>query len=383
MRITRVILAVAVLAGAWACGDSSSPSSPSSTSSGGQSTPPTLTKPTPDSPADGAQLDNKRPTLIVNNGTSNQSSTPKTYEFQISDNSTFTASGSFNVWFATTVSGTGVAEGSGGKTSYTPAQDLQPTTRFYWRARLVQGSTYSDWSDTRSFKTKLEGYNRPGELYDPLIFGETVGERIGQTTFIQGKGIRLDSNTSFIRYALPQTVTAGEFSMDVEGLQANAQGDKSKVLGMQEGTTDYISNRYRVDIQYRGTTGAPPNAITWRVLYGSATDTSVRYEPDTAKRFASVFLLNPATKYHWKATWGTDFRLVVLEGGVSGSTLYDYGLPTPKGTYSPNPHYAYLGAPVGTSGAESASIPNTVYSNVWLSNKPRPTSLGSALDPDR
>jgi hypothetical protein len=119
------------------------------------------------------------------------------------------------------------------------------------------------------------------------------------------------------------------------------------------------------------------------VLYGSATDTSVRYEPDTTKRYASVYLLNATTKYHWKATWGTEFRLVVREGGISGSTLYDFGLPTPNGSYSPNPHYAYLGAPVGSSGAESASIANTLYSNVWLGSTARPTSLGSALDQDR
>jgi hypothetical protein len=382
MRITRVILAVAMLAAAWGCSDKSTPSGPSPSASG-TSTPPTLTKPAPDSPENGAQLDTKRPTLTVTNGTSNQTTAAKTYEFQVSDNSTFTASASFNVWFATTVSGTGVAEGSGGKTSYSLTQDLQPTTRYYWRARLVQGSTNSEWSDTRSFKTKLEGYSRPGELYDPLIHGETVGERVGQTTFIPGKGIRLDNGQSWVKYLLPQTIGSGEFSMDVEGLQANAPGDKAKVFGMQEGQDDFITNRYRVDIQYRGTTGVPPNAIQWRVLYGSSTDLSVRYEPDTAKRMASVFLLNPATKYHWKGTWGSEFRLVVREGGIAGSTLYDYGLPTPKGTYAPNPHYCYLGAPVGRSGTESASIANTIYSNVWIGNKPRPSSLGSALDPDR
>ena len=148
---------------------------------------------------------------------------------------------------------------------------------------------------------------------------------------------------------------------------------------MQEGQTDFITNRYRVDIQYRGTTGAPPNAIQWRVLYGSADDLSLRYEPDTAKRLASVVLLNPATTYHWKATWGSEFHLVVREGGVNGASIYDYGLPTPRGSYSPNPHYAYLGAPVGRSGGESATIPGTIYRNVWLSNRPRPQSLGSAL----
>ena len=116
MRITRVILAVAMLAAAWGCSDKSTPSSPSP-STPGTSTPPTLTKPAPDSPENGAQLDTKRPTLTVTNGTSSQTTAAKTYEFQVSDNSTFTASASFNVWFATTVSGTGVAEGSGGKTS--------------------------------------------------------------------------------------------------------------------------------------------------------------------------------------------------------------------------------------------------------------------------
>jgi hypothetical protein len=167
--------------------------------------------------------------------------------------------------------------------------------------------------------------------------------------------------------------------MDVEGLRANAPGDKSKVFGMQEGQGDFITNRYRVDIQYRGTNGAPPNAITFRALYGDADDLDVRYEPDTAKRFASVFLLNPSTTYHWKATWGSEFRVVVLEGGAAGTTLYNHGVPSPDGVYAPNPFYAYLGAPVGRSGAEAASIAGTIYRNVWLSNRPRPTSLGSAL----
>ena len=380
MKALKLAVLAAVLAGIWACGSDSSPSSPSSST---PSTSPTLTKPTADSPADGAQLDNKRPTLTVNNGTSNQTTAAKTYEFQISDNAAFTATASFTAWFATTVTATNVAESTSGKTSYTPTQDLQPTTRYYWRARLVQGSTNSEWSEVRSFKTKLEGYNRPGELYDPLIFGETVGERVGQTTFITGKGIRVDNNSSLVRYLLPQTVSTGEFSMDVEGLYENAPGDKGKVFSMQEGTTNFTDNKYRVDIQYRGSSGFPPNAITFRALYGSATDLSVRYEPDTTTRFNSVRQLNAATKYHWKATWGSEFRVTVNEGGINGTTIYNVGVPSTKGTYSPSPHYAYLGAPVATSGTESASIAGAIYSNVWLSRNPRPASLGSALDQDR
>ena len=48
-------------------------------------------------------------------------------------------------------------------------------------------------------------------------------------------------------------------------------GDKSKVFGMMAGnpdTNEYITNPYRVDVQYRGTGGFPPNSITYRVLYG-------------------------------------------------------------------------------------------------------------------
>ncbi|HTM26171.1 MAG TPA: hypothetical protein VL225_13320 [Vicinamibacterales bacterium] len=306
------------------------------------------------------------------------------YEFQISDSTAFTTATTFAlVGYAATIGKTGVPEGSG-TTSWTVDSDLQPATVFYWRARATQGTTTGPWSDVFQFKSKLVGFNRPGELYDPLIFSETVGERVGSTTFIPGKGIQLNDGLSYVRYLLPATVTNGEFSMDVEGLRANGPGDKAKVFGMQEGQTDFITNRYRVDIQYRGVTGSPPNAITFRALYGSADDLSVRYEPDTATRFASVFLLDPASTYYWRATWGSEVRVVVRDGGssstgINGTQLYNVGLNSPRGMYAPNPQYAYLGAPVGRSGAEAATIPGTIYRNVWLGKKPRPDTLGSAL----
>lgn len=338
-----------------------------------------VTAPAIDAPADNEQFDTLRPTLTVRNATSDQTGT-RVYEFQISDSTNFTAATTSHIaGLAATVGKTGVPEGAGGKTSFTPEQDLQPTTVFFWRARAVQGTSTSAWSATGKFKSKLVGFIRAGELYDPLIHGETMGTRVGQTTFIPGRGLQLDNGQSHIRYLLPQTITSGEFSMDVEGLRANGPGDKAKVFGMQEGQTDFITNRYRVDIQYRGTSGVPPNAIQWRVIYGDADDLDVRYEPDTAKRFASVFALSPATTYHWKFTWGADIRLIMREGGLNGTPLYDFGMPAPDGTYAPNPHYAYLGAPVGRSGTEAASIGGTIYRNVWLGNRPRPESLGSAL----
>lgn len=366
-------LTIAALISASACGGSSSPTTPSTATA-------TLTAPALAAPAANMQLDTLRPTLTVRNATSSVAGT-RTYEFQISDSTAFTSALTSNVTgFAATVSQAGIAEGAGGTTSYTPTTDLQPTTVFYWRARALQGPSTGPWSDTGLFRSKLVGFLRAGELYDPLVHGETVGERVGSTTFIDGKGIQLNNGSSFVRYRLPVTIRAGEYSMDVEGLRANGPGDKAKVFGMQEGDTDFITNDYRVDIQYRGVNGVPPNSIQWRVIYGGADNLDVRYEPDTAKRFASVFLLNPSVTYHWKFTWGSAIRLVMSEGGVNGNTLYDYGMPAPRGEYDPDDHVAYLGAPVGRSGSEAATIPGTIYRNVWLANRPRPASLGSALD---
>jgi hypothetical protein len=338
-----------------------------------------LTAPKLDSPAANEQLDTLRPTLTVTNATADQSGT-RTYEFQISDSNAFTnATTSQIVGFAITVGKTAVPEGSNGKTSWTPDQDLQPTTAFYWRARAVQGTSTGPWSEMGKFKSRLVGFLRAGELYDPLIHGETVGQIVGSTTFIPGHGIQLNTSQSYVKYLLPQTITNGEFSMDVEGLRANGPGDKAKVFGMQEGQDDFITNRYRVDVQYRGVTGVPPNAITFRWLYGSADDLDRRYEPDTNTRFHSVFPLNPTTTYNWLAQWGSEVRVQVREGGLDGTLLYNVGISSPRGTYAPNPHYAYLGAPVGRSGSEAATIPGTIYRNVWLGNRPRPDSLGSAL----
>ncbi len=371
-KLLVVVGAVGCLGAAAACSDKSTPTTPAPVNAN-------LGAPGLDAPANDEQLDTLRPTLTVKNSTSDQTGT-RTYEFQISDNSGFTASTPGVPGFASTVGKTNVAEGTGGKTSFALDVDLQPTTLFYWRARSVQGTVTSAWSPTGTFRSKLVGFLRAGELYDPLIHGETVGDRIGSTTFIPGKGIQLNTGTSYVRYQLPQTITSGEFSMDIEGLRGNAPGDKAKVMGMQEGPDagDFITNRYRVDIQYRGTGGSPPNAITFRALYGSGSDLSLRFEPDTATRYASVFLLNPATTYHWKTTWGPEFRVVVRDGGINGTTIYNVGMGT-RGSYAPNPHLAYLGAPTGRSGTESASIAGTIYRNVWLSNRPRPATLGSAL----
>jgi hypothetical protein len=105
--------------------------------------PSTLAAPVLDSPADGATVSGVRPTLSVINVFSAQS-TPKTYDFQVATTTTFTQP---------LVSKTGVTEGNSGKTSYTLEQDLATQTRYYWRARALQGSTVGTWSAASSFQT--------------------------------------------------------------------------------------------------------------------------------------------------------------------------------------------------------------------------------------
>jgi hypothetical protein len=60
--------------------------------------------------------------------------------------------------------------------------------------------------------------------------------------------------------------------------------------------------------------------------------------------------------------------------------IYDYGIST-SGRYTPAPHYGYLGANNAQYGVETGSFIGAVYRNVWLANKPRPASLGTALSP--
>ena len=339
--------------------------------------PVTLSRPAAVSPADGEQLSTLRPTLTVQNTTSSQQSGSRTYEFQVSDRTDFALGSSLSASFLVAVNQTGVAEGSDGRTSFTVPSELQPTTRMYWRARAVQGSSASDWSSPSMFKTKLVGYNRANELYDPLIHGETIGQIFGNVTFIDGKGAQLNSQTSYIRYQLVNTITSGEFSVLVENLAPGAPGSKFKIFSMQSGTGNLIANNYMSNVQYRGAIdGNPDNSISFKALYGSFNDNR-KFEPNQGNRL--VRFLDPSKTYFWKWTWGSQVRLVVQEG-IGGGTQYDYAVPT-AGTYAPSPHYAYLGAnTAGQVPFEEGSRPGAIIRQVWISDKPRPDTLGNALD---
>lgn len=376
--LTSAVAVLAVLAGGCGSGVGGTnqiPTSPTPNPGGSGGGAVTLSTPAPVSPVNGEQLDTLRPTLIVQNATSSQSSGSRTYEFQVSDRTDFSLGSSLTSSFLVAVNQTGVAEGSDGRTSFTVGSELQPTTRMYWRARAVQGSSSSDWSSPANFRTRIVGYNRAGELYDPLIHGDTIGEVFGNVEFIKGKGAKLNNQTAYIRYRLGQTLTSGEFSVIVEGLAPGAPGSKFKIFSMQSGTGNLLDNPYMANVQYRGAiNGNPDNSISFKTLYGNFSD-SRKFEPNFANRTPRN--LDPSRGYFWKWTWGPEARLLVQDG-VGGGTVYNYGVPT-AGTYSPSPHYAFLGASIDTS-IEEGSRPGAIIRHVWISDKPRPDSLGSALE---
>ncbi len=379
MRQTHILSTVILAAALSACGGSSSSKSPTSPTT--PTAPPTLAKPLADTPGDGEQLDNVRPTLTVVNGTSNQTAA-KTYEFQVSDNSTFSASANGSVWFMSTVSSGQVPEDPSGKTKFTPTQDLQPTTKYYWRARLVQSGTNSDWSDVRTFKTKLVGYIKPGELYDPLLFSETVGTIGGSknATWAPGKGLTLNDLNAYLIYQLPQAMSSGEFSMEVTGLHTNGPGGKPKIFQLVDQITAIPSSAANyINAQYRGSPGNPDNCIAFKAVLGDGSSGAV-VEPDLGKRQQSVVLTDPSKVYLWKGIWTPNsFELIVKDGGETGATVYDYKMTAPSGHWSPARLWAFVGSNYEAYVSGTGTFPGITVRNVWLGSAARPASLGSAV----
>ncbi|MBP1635036.1 MAG: hypothetical protein H6Q10_1610 [Acidobacteria bacterium] len=352
---TFPLLAVACLAAAAAgCGsDAPTPSGPTQT----------LSPPGIQSPTDNQQVGTVRPALTVRNGSSTQTGA-RTYDFQVSDNSTFGS---------TLFSKQNVEEGPGTTTVQVDV-NLDPPTTYYWRARMNQGGASSDWVSAK-FTTKEGGYIQPGALLDLLTSGGTVGERFGSTTFVGSRGIRLDNANSYVRYQLPTTVASGEFSMEVEGLHAAAPGNKLAIFSMAEGTGTVSSNPFEMFAQYRGRDGNPPNCITFKAVYGGS---AYQLEFGYSQRASAVFSLNAGTTYFWQGTWNANaFRLIVKRGGIHGTTIYNRAINAPGGSYQPNPHVAYLGSNSGAMGTDAGSFPGMIVRNVWLGTGPRPSSLDS------
>jgi hypothetical protein len=334
-----------------------------------------LTAPRCDGPEENEQLHTLQPTLRILNATADQTGS-RTYEFQISDDPDFQPSSAANIAGAYKViaAQAGVAEGGDGKTTWEVGGELQPTTRFYWRARARQGTTDGPWSETATFRTRVQGYMRVGEVYDPLANATTVGAPVGNLTFTPGRGVTINSNDSHVRYELPQTLMSGQFSFDADGIQNNSPGDKTKMMAMYDGNGDITTSDWRFTVEKRD-----GGIIAWRMIAGEPEHAQI----DTVGNERVPVNFNPGLTYFWKATWGGGFNLEIREGGEAGNPVYGFGKGLAE-TYRPSPHFAYLGSPIGRGGPNDASVVGATFRNVFIGTgaRPKPMSLGTALIED-
>jgi hypothetical protein len=379
LRSLAAALALCAALAAAACGDDPPPTQPTPPPPPPPPANPVLTAPRADFPAENDQLQTLRPTLRVLNATADQAGT-RTYEFQVSDDPDFApaSASSLGRYYRLVSAQANLPEGPDGKTQFEVPGDLQPTTRFFWRARARQGTVDGPWSAAATFRTRIEGYNRPGELYDPLTNGSTIGTVVNNVTLTPGRGATINSNESHLRYQLVHTVTAGEFSMEVDGIQNNSPGDKTKIMSMYDGEGDITTSDYRMTVEKRDF-----GMIAWRFIAGE-TDSDAQIETDRAEREGLAINFNPAATYLWRSTWGGNFfRVEIFAGPTTANRIYELGKPY-AGTYDPTPHVAYLGSPIGRGGPGDASVVGATWRNVYLgaAGRPRPTSLGTALIED-
>ncbi len=256
--------------------------------------------------------------------------------------------------------------GGSGTTSHTVTGALEFEKTYTWRARAEYFGAYGPWSGSGSFKTPLGGgYIRGSEVYDPLIDGKTVGETHGPITWIKGQGAKLEDFSSYISYLLPQTLFEGSYSLIIDNIPANTEGDKTKLFACGQGYDDIVTNDRRMTIEKRGD---PAGIVAWRLM---THDDRIETEgPD--RQYVDLQGDRP---YYWEASWRSNFFNVIAREGASpnGPVMYDRGKPWQGRQYDPTPHVCYVGAPEGRSGLTAATVPGMIARQVWISGRPRPT----------
>jgi hypothetical protein len=354
-----VIAGLSVAVAAVACGDSSkNPSSPSGISNGSVKTPTDA-----DAASDGSTLKVKGPELVA---PANNATTDADFKAVLRINpavAKYTSGVQFRYRFQLLDGSTVIQEFSTAGLTWA-VSNLGINKTYGWRARAELNQNFGPWSTVWTLKTpdQPEGYIRPGEVYDPLINGKTIGRRFGRTTFIPGKGLRIDDQTGHVEYLLPQTMTTGEMSVLVTGLRTNTEGGKTKIMAMREGRSDITTNPFRMTVEKRG---EPAGTIAWRFI-------TTRDQVDTVGRQRVEREFNPTKTYLWQATWRNGWFVVkIWDGGAGGRLMYQFGKPY-EGVYRPNPHYAYAGGPMGRAGLSSGSVDGMILRHYWLSTRPRP-----------
>lgn len=359
-RKVLLYTAAGVLGLTLACSKSTpTPSSPSSAVQPETEAAPdgsTLKAATPNvqSPTGGSQVTDPV-TLSVSRVSGKYQDVALTYQFQVRSGSTVVYDSGMS---AGTVSGNNV-------THVVPSAALNSDTDYTWRARATYQGAFGSWTSDASFKSPIGAFLRGNEIRDPLTIGRTVGTPVGATRFT-AQGLQIMTQDSHVRYSLPVTLQAGEFSVMVTGFDEGTPGDKTKIMSMQEGTGDITANDYRFTAEKRGSNYFLPGATVFRIITGGGEE-SIH---DSARIGVAY---SDERWYLWKFNWGANFaQLDVREDGETGRLIYSSRVSMHR-AYRPVPHTVYLGAPVGRAGPIDASVPGAIYKNVHVGPGPRPT----------
>jgi len=369
MQYNKLVACVSavVLAGAVACSNNSeTPISPSSAEPGATAAGPAGETLKATAPALVSPVNNQQPagflTLVANKATSPFSGSAAAFEYQ------FEVRRGGNTIGACTQT---VGGGSGSTVSYSPTCSLEFDQPHSWRVRAMFRGRQGPWSAEGTFRAPAGGFFRNNEFFDPLTSGTTVGQINGSVTFIPNVGARMDGFSSRITYALDSNLQAGEFSLMTTGVDEGNDGDKTKIMSMQEGFGDLTANDYRMTVEKRGRRYETPGAVTWRIIMGDADEHNGRIFDGS--RIGVGF--SDENWYFWKFTWGTGrAELVLRQDGPEGPVIYNSSRGTGGFAYRPVPHVVHIG---GTSraGEGDATVPGMVVKNVWFSGSPRPAGI--------
>jgi hypothetical protein len=355
-RKVLLYTATALLGLAVACSKSApNPTSPTASANPESEAAPdgsTLKVPAPNttSPTGGAQAQDPLTLVASTVAPKYGAATALTYRFEVRSGSTVVASGT--------------TAGSGSSVSFTPPSSIASDTNFTWRVRAEAQGAFGPWSTDASFRSPVGAFMRGNEIRDPLTIGRTVGTPVGSTRFT-AQGLQVMTQDSHVRYNLPQTLEAGEFSVMVTGFDEGTPGDKTKIISMQEGTGDITANDYRFTAEKRGAQYFLPGATVFRIITGGGEENI-----HDSERIGVAY--SDERWYLWKFTWGANFaQLDVREDSETGRIIYSRRVGTHR-AYRPVPHVVYLGAPVGRAGPIDASVPGAVYKNLHVGPGPRP-----------
>jgi hypothetical protein len=301
-----------------------------------------LTAPNIVSPVPGAQLNDVRPVLTIENATTTNGMTPS-YAFMVATDQQL-----IDIVDRTE----SVPQGINGQTSWQVTQALE-SGRYYWGAQARTGPDYGPPSQIVNFT--IGGGTLPPEvppgtppgtgvlISDSLLGFSTQGEVQGGV-FTQ-QGWQVTRQTDFIRYVVPP-IESGWVEWNNHNLYPfNQSPDQYVLFGMWDPSRgDYRANPYRVHIQKLDSNHNQPYVRLRWIANGEQHD-----------RGYNFMNWDPRRLYNWRIEWGPSANRnearVYLDGQLIIVAHYD-------NDYSPETHWIELGVE-----ERQESVVGAIYSN--------------------